>query len=175
MVIEPKETASFPLLLRIPQWCSQASVSINGYSIANATKSGEFLTIDRTWKSGDQVTLDMPMPWRFVAGRKAQAGCVAVMRGPLVYTLNPTKDPALDKIDLKRLVLLPETAELVMNDTTFRPKGTACRIRADLNKAGKGTLSLTLTEFPDPDGQWTYFKLSDPILAVDDELLTSAR
>jgi DUF1680 family protein len=175
LVIEPKETASFPLLLRIPRWCSQASLSINGYPVANATKSGEFLKIDRIWKSGDQVTLDMPMPWRFVAGRKAQAGRAAVMRGPLVYTLNPDKESALAKIDLNRLVLLPETAELVLNDTTFRPKGTACRIRADLDKAGKGKLSLTLTEFPDPEGQWTYFKLSDPSLAVDDELLTSAR
>lgn len=133
------------------------------------------MKIDRTWKSGDQVTLDMPMPWRFVAGRKAQSGRVAVMRGPLVYTLNPAKDPALDRIDLKRLVLLPETAELVLNDTTFRPNGTACRIMADLDKAGKGTITLTLTEFPDPDGQWTYFQLSDPKLAEDDELFTAAR
>jgi uncharacterized protein len=173
--IDPKETASFPLLLRIPQWCSKTTISINGYAIANAIKSGKFLKIDRTWKSGDQITLDMSMPWRFVTGRKTQTGRTAVMRGPIVYTLNPTKDPALDKIDLKRIVLLPGTAELVLNDTTFRPNGTACKIKADLDKAGKGALSLTLTEFPDPDGQWTYFKLSDPILAVDDELLTPAR
>jgi uncharacterized protein len=173
--IDPKETASFPLLLRIPQWCSKAILSINGYQIANTIKSGKFLKIDRTWKSGDQVTLDMSMPWRFVAGRKTQTGRAAVMRGPIVYTLNPTKDPALDKIDLKRIVLLPETAELVMNDTTSRPNGTACNIKADLDKAGKGALSLTLTEFPDPDGQWIYFELPDPKLATDDELLTSAR
>jgi DUF1680 family protein len=175
MVIEPKETASFPLLLRIPSWCSKSSVSINGNPIANAIKSGEFLKIERTWKSGDQVTLEMTMPWRFVAGRKAQAGRAAIMRGPLVYTLNPDKESSLANIDLNRLVLLPETAELVLNDTTFRSNGTACRIKADLDKAGKGKLSLTLTEFPDPVGQWIYFKLPDIKTAVDDELLVSAR
>jgi DUF1680 family protein len=171
--VDPKETASFPLLLRIPGWCSKSVVSINGNPITDAKKSGEFLKIDRSWKSGDQVTLDMSMPWRFITGRKSQEGRFAVMRGPLVYTLNPDKESSLTKIDLKRLVLLPETAELVMNDTTFRPNGTACRIKADLDKAGKGALSLTLTEFPDPDGQWTYFQLPDSKTAADDELLVS--
>jgi uncharacterized protein len=173
LIIEPKVSAAFSLLLRIPTWCTQANVLVNGKTIAPRTKSGEFLRIDRTWQSGDKVSLDMPMPWRFVAGRKTQAGRVAVMRGPLVYTLNPDKEHALDRVDLKRLVILPETAELVLNDTTFRPNGTACRIKADLDKAGKGALSLTLTEFPDPDGQWTYFQIKDPKASVDDELLVS--
>jgi uncharacterized protein len=171
--IKPEVSAAFPLLLRIPKWCTQANVLVNGKTIDTRTKSGEFLKIDRTWQSGDRVTLDMPMPWRFVTGRKNQEGLAAVMRGPLVYTLNPDKESALTRIDLRRLVLLPGTAELVLNDTTFRPNGTACRIKADLDKAGKGALSLTLTEFPDPDGQWTYFQLQDPKASVDDELLVS--
>jgi hypothetical protein len=69
---------------------------------------------------------------------------------------------------------LPATAALVPNDTSVRPDGTACRIRADLDKVDKGAFTLTLTEFPDPDGQWTYFQLADPQVAVDDELLTPA-
>jgi hypothetical protein len=76
--------------------------------------------------------------------------------------------------DLKRLVLLPATAALVPNDTSVRPDGTACRIQADLDKVDKGAFTLTLTEFPDPEGQWTYFQLADPQVAVDDELLTPA-
>ena len=77
--------------------------------------------------------------------------------------------------DLKRLILLPATAELVQDDKSIRPDGTACRIRADLDKADKGAYTLTLTEFPDPDGQWTYFQIADPKVAVEDELMTGTR
>lgn len=173
--VDPQKPAAFPLLLRIPLWCSQASVTINGKPLDVATKAGEFLRINRTWQSGDKVTLDMPMQWRFVAGRKTQTGRAAVMRGPVVYTLNPGKDSDLTKIDLKRLVLLPNTAELVQDDTTFRPGGTACIIKADLDKVKKGAFSLKLTEFPDPDGIWTYFQIADPKSLVDDELFVAAR
>jgi hypothetical protein len=82
--------------------------------------------------------------------------------------------------DLKRLVLLPATAALVPDDTSVRPDGTACRIQADLDKADssttrtEGAFTLTLTEFPDPEGRWTYFQLADPQVAVDDALLTPA-
>ena len=171
--VEPQRSAAFPLLLRIPGWCAKASVSVNGTPNASTAKSGEFLKIDRTWQSGDKVTLDMAMPWRFVAGRKTQVGRAAVMRGPLVYTLNPAKNSAVAIGDFKRLVVLPDTAELVQNDATLRPGGTTCRIKADLDKADKGAFTLTLTEFPDPDGQATYFLLPDPKAAVSDELISS--
>lgn len=75
-------------------------------------------------------------------------------------------------IDMKRLVLLPKPAELIA-DSSVRPGGTACRIKADLDKTDKGAFTLTLTEFPDPDGQAIYFQLSDPRVAVDDELLVT--
>ena len=66
------------------------------------------------------------------------------------------------------------------DDTSVRPDGTACRIQADLDKADssttrtEGAFTLTLTEFPDPEGRWTYFQLADPQVAVDDALLTPA-
>jgi hypothetical protein len=39
--------------------------------------------------------------------------------------------------------------------------------------ADKGALTLTLTEFPDPDGQWIYFQVPDPGVMAGDELFTS--
>ena len=123
------------------------------------------------------------MPWRFVAGRKLQAGRVAVMRGPVVYTLVDLVDrgvygiggmpgqSGVHGIDRKRLVLLQDTAELVKDDSV-RPGGTACRIKADLDKAGEGSLTLLLQEFPHPGGVSSYFQLSNPQAAVKDELLS---
>jgi hypothetical protein len=83
--------------------------------------------------------------------------------------------PAIAAGDLKRLVVLPETIEPTTTNASVRPGGTACRIKADLDKADKGAYTLALTEFPDPDAQWTYFQLADPTVAVEDELLTGAK
>jgi len=52
-------------------------------------QAGTFFALDRQWKRGDEVTLELPMSWRLVKGRQRQAGRVAVMRGPQVFCLNP--------------------------------------------------------------------------------------
>ena len=172
--VDPAKAAEFTVLLRMPRWCAKPAVAVNGKPVENAPKPGEFLRIERSWKAGDTIALALPMDWRFVAGRKTQAGRAAVMRGPLVYALNPANvAPAVAAGDLKRLVLLPETIEPATTNASVRPGGTACRIKADLDKADKGAHTLILTEFPDPDGQATYFLLPDMKVAVNDELIGS--
>ncbi|MBI4622101.1 MAG: hypothetical protein HY736_02630 [Verrucomicrobia bacterium] len=117
------------------------------------------------------------MAWRLVKGRQRQAGRVAVMRGPQVFCLNPAGNAALaqlDGADLGYIALDPSSlAEPVPNDAV-RPGGLGCRIRAWMPGMGVGTKTdceLTLTEFADPDGTATYFRLRDFGPAVDDELL----
>ena len=116
-----------------------------------------------------------------VLGRKRQAGRAAVMRGPLVYCLNPAQDAALAKLDaadLNRLVILLASLEGPLADEAVRPGGTACRLRASNEGYGmgdQGNLRLTLTEFPDPQGKNVYFRLTDLSAAVPDELVRPGR
>lgn len=62
-----------------------------------------------------------------------------------------------------------------------RRGGIACRVKAwrpgDFYPHAKPTLELTLTAFPDPDGEATYFFVPNPAdeRLVDDELLPRAR
>jgi hypothetical protein len=60
---------------------------------------GQFCAIRRTWKTGDEIRLNMPMPVRLVRGRATQAGKVAVLRGPMLFCfdpmLNSDQEPAL--------------------------------------------------------------------------------
>jgi len=73
---------------------------------------GTFLVLQREWKSGDRVTLEMPMGWRLVKGRQRQAGRVAIMRGPLIFSLNPASYPEVakqDAADLGAFLLDPST------------------------------------------------------------------
>lgn len=172
--VAPSRPAEFPLRLRIPRWCPKADVTVNGQKIEAAAVPGSFLTIQRAWKPGDQVLLDMPMECRLVLGRQRQAGAVAVMRGPLVYCLNPQGLPPRDAADLGRMVVDPCSLAGPQPSASVRPDGTACELKARnpgtaLGK--KAFFPLKLTEFPDPDGTCVYFRLNDYHNAVPDELL----
>ena len=174
--LSPARPTKFALRLRIPAWAAETQITVNGQAVAGPIKGGQFLPIEREWKPGDTVTIDLPMPFRLVAGRKRQAGRVAVMRGPMVFCLNPAQreDLAqLDGADLGRITLASTALNLVP-DNSVRPGGVACRIPAwkpSFSISPQSDFELTLREFPDPDGKQTYFRLRDMAPAVADELL----
>ncbi len=76
----------FPLYLRVPAWCDDPQASVNGKKAALADASGKFIRIDRKWKSGDSVTLRLPMR---LAVRKWNQNhdSVSVDYGPLTFSL----------------------------------------------------------------------------------------
>ena len=177
--IDPSTPAQFALQLRIPRWCDEkVAVSVNGQLINERVVPGTFFKIDRTWQSGDRVTIDMPMSWRLVLGRKRQSGRAAVMRGPIVFCLNPSQDSSLagkDGADLGYIVLDPTSlVDVADGSDAARPQGVACQVQA--GRGGTGIqfcsgLSLQLTEFTDPEGKCVYFRLPDLRAAVPDELM----
>lgn len=176
--INPERPATFTLRLRIPSWAAKASVAVNGKTVRGDAKPGTFFEVRRAWSSGDEVLLEMPMEWRLVKGRQRQAGRVAVMRGPQVFCLDPTQNAALAKLDgaeLGYLALNPAAFSSPVPNIAVRPDGLGCRIQAWKPGFGlglKADYELTLTEFPNPEGKVTYFRLRDFSAAVDDELLT---
>ena len=68
MTIDLEKTTSFPLWLRIPNWCEDATVTVNEEPIAVQTNERGFLRIERTWNSGDRVVLHFPMTPRLERG-----------------------------------------------------------------------------------------------------------
>ena len=177
--LDPVRPVKFPLQLRIPVWARGASVAVNGKTTKGDVKPGTFFKLPREWKSGDQVTLDLPMPWRLVKGRQRQAGRVAVMRGPQVFCLNPTQHADLAKLDgteLDYLTLDPASLADPVKSDVVRSGGVGCPVhvwKTGVNFVPATDFELTLTEFPDPDGKTTYFRLRDFSPAVDDELFSS--
>lgn len=79
------ETASaqFPFRLRIPEWCEEASLSVNG-AVVQTAKGSTVATENRIWNNGDLLTLDLPMKVRTSEWYEKST---AVERGPLVYAL----------------------------------------------------------------------------------------
>lgn len=76
-------SVSFPLQLRIPQWCNRALVKINAETYKE-TAGNTIITINRQWKDGDMVELSLPM---HILRNNWFENSVSVERGPLVYAL----------------------------------------------------------------------------------------
>ncbi|MBP5218552.1 MAG: glycoside hydrolase family 127 protein [Bacteroidales bacterium] len=80
--------AGFPLYLRIPSWCGNASLELNGQPFEASTGNG-ILGINRVWKKGDVLRIQFPMDIRTEEGwDKAWS----ILRGPLVYALKMQED-----------------------------------------------------------------------------------
>jgi DUF1680 family protein len=89
--VEVDSTLKHTLALRVPGWCEGATIEVNGtlMDIQALNKNG-YIRIERLWSSGDTIRLNLPMPVAKVRSHpavRANAGKVAIRRGPLVYCL----------------------------------------------------------------------------------------
>ena len=75
---------SFPFVLRIPAWCRQPTLSVNGQPANVAVTPGTFVTLSQKWKRGDEVVLSLPMAVQVASG---VSNTSVVQRGPVVYSL----------------------------------------------------------------------------------------
>jgi hypothetical protein len=106
MTVSPKAARQFALRVRIPAWVrgqvlpsdlyryedpapAKWTLSVNGKAIDAQLDTG-YAVLDREWKPGDVVELDLPMPVRRVLANEQiefDRGRVAIERGPLVYCI----------------------------------------------------------------------------------------
>lgn len=182
LTINPETECTFPVKLRIPAWVNNPKVFINNQLFAGEIEAGSFLSINRKWKKNDKITLEFPMEFRFVKGRKRNAGRVALMRGPIIYGLNLEKNPEATANgkrgynDLRRILLDPSTLSEVQPDESVRLNGTSVYISGWREEHSglanrKHEFTLKLTEFPDPGSQFIYFKIPDYSIEVPDEIM----
>ncbi|MEN0055925.1 MAG: beta-L-arabinofuranosidase domain-containing protein [Mucilaginibacter sp.] len=86
VTVNTPKAVNFPLYLRIPEWCKNAAVKVNGQAVAVNTSTGNYIKLDKTWKNGDKVTLHLPMQLK-VRQWTANKNSVSVNYGPLTYSL----------------------------------------------------------------------------------------
>ncbi|MEZ4865149.1 MAG: glycoside hydrolase family 127 protein [Caldilineaceae bacterium] len=108
LTLEPAEARPFTLHLRIPGWCDEYRVTINGAPLRmDLPPQNGYLAITQIWRPGDVVELTLAMPvqsvWAHPAVRQMQ-GRLALQRGPLVYCLEGVDN---DVENLDRIALDP--------------------------------------------------------------------
>ncbi len=105
--LSPEAPATFALKLRIPAWCPEAWLSVNGEPVP-APEPGSYAAVTREWRGGDRVELYIKMAAQALEAHPAVAECagqVAFRRGPLVYCLEQVDVPQapLSQVRLARI------------------------------------------------------------------------
>ena len=102
LTLETAPEGEFAFHLRIPGWCEGAWLALNGVALREGLPPCSYVEVRRTWQAGDVLKLILPMPVTRVESHpyvSANAGRVALQRGPLVYCVEQT-DLGIDPRDL---------------------------------------------------------------------------
>ncbi len=128
--INPENTLSFALNIRIPGWAKQQPVPGDLYSYMNPNKQAitlllngkpvdykmvkGYAVIERKWKKGDKLSFTLPMDVQKVVANsrvKDDIGRFAFERGPVVYCLEGPDN----KDSLVQNILIDKNAEAKMS------------------------------------------------------------
>lgn len=101
VVIHLARPEQFSVFLRIPGWSQQSSISVNGVE-QNAQAPGKYVGLNREWKDGDSISIELDMHGRLMKGG-TNNNYFAIMRGPLVLARDqrlgvPDTDEALTPV-----------------------------------------------------------------------------
>jgi len=141
---------AFPLALRIPAWCSNATITVNGQAQSGIT-SASFYRIRRTWNNGDVVIINLPMPIQTQIG---PSRAVAINRGPVVYSF---------QLGEQRQVRTPDPLRLGFDEFEVRPTTPwAYALQLDPNNPAA---SLRFTNFAQPKNPFDSAQPSVALLA----------
>jgi DUF1680 family protein len=99
LILHPSSDLPLVLRIRVPYWATRGiSVKINGETERMPAQPGSYLTLERVWKNGDTIRVEMPMSlhlWRM----PDDPHVAAILYGPVVLAGElPTEDLILEKI-----------------------------------------------------------------------------
>ncbi|PLS01128.1 glycoside hydrolase family 127 protein [Neobacillus cucumis] len=97
LTVNTGEPAHFNLALRIPGWCQNAVVKVNGQLISLDRLEKGYLIIERVWQQGDSVSLHLDMQVKRMRSHplvSMNQGQSALQRGPIVYCIEEVDNGA---------------------------------------------------------------------------------
>jgi DUF1680 family protein len=158
-----EKSEGFILSLRIPAWCKDATLSVNGNT---ETVSAGYASVNREWSDGDVVALDMPMKVERIlppTGADNEDIFAAYRRGPIVLAADARVTDPRAVIDILcdddgmtdgPISFCPEIPEsLICIELPLANEGTVRLI--DYSSAGKTWTAESLC------GAWLYRKLPE--------------
>jgi DUF1680 family protein len=115
LTIATDQPVTFDMRVRVPHWATSVDFAVNGEVLRPEMIKG-YAVMRRTWQAGDTVLMRMTMPVERVRAHPrvaANAGKVAITRGPMVYCLE-----SVDNGPNLHGLCLPEDSRM---ETAFMP------------------------------------------------------
>ena len=150
--IAPDKPEDFTLALRIPAWSTGHSVSVNGVKQEGVT-AGTYYKVNRKWKAGDEVVLNLDVRGRVVK----ENGYAAILKGPVVLARDSRfADGFVDEA----AVITGENAIVELLPVTDKPDGIWMAFTAplvlgtDLEGDGKKPVQVHFCDFASAGNTW---------------------
>lgn len=114
------------LYFRVPRWSGNAQLKVNGKPVEADLTKGEYAEINRSWRAGDVIELDLDMQILLMEANPLAEEIrnqVAVKRGPLVYCLESIDIEGGHEIDN---VLIPADIEWIPREILVDGSRVVC-------------------------------------------------
>jgi hypothetical protein len=104
LTVTPKKAVAFPLKFRVPGWSHGVTVKVNDSQWEVAAQPGTWAKIERTWKPGDRVTIQIPMELVLKPIDAQHPHRVAAVYGPVVLVQERETIVAPSQADLSKWI-----------------------------------------------------------------------
>jgi DUF1680 family protein len=143
LAISPSRPSQFVLKVRVPHWSGATVVRINGKR--QPAPAAGYLALERTWRRGDRIDLDLDLGLHLWAGEQECRGRASIYRGPILLTydrrlneVDPHRVPALDAADLEGELVETGGWLPVIEAMSFPAAGGKRLVLCDFASAGQG-------------------------------------
>ncbi|MET9387650.1 beta-L-arabinofuranosidase domain-containing protein [Streptomyces sp. NPDC002928] len=147
LVVTLARDEAFTVRLRVPSWSTTTTVAVNGAALPGVVP-GSYHTIERAWRSGDTVVLELDLRARVLIGADPPPGCdphsgkgangrLALYRGPILLTY----DERHDRFDVQNLPPMAATSQLTLDQSVPAPQDrrmVRVRARTDAGEVNLG-------------------------------------
>ncbi|MBO4327163.1 MAG: glycoside hydrolase family 127 protein [Clostridia bacterium] len=84
LTLSSDKTDTYPIYIRVPEWCRAASVRVNGHPLAEELRPGQYFRLSAEWHDGDVITLDFPAE---LTATLTDNNSVSIRRGAVLFAL----------------------------------------------------------------------------------------
>lgn len=118
-VTQAPKKKSLTFNFRIPSWCNNATITVNGKMTEEKTEPNCYVPLNRIWQKGDVVEINFDMKPVLIESNplvEETRNQTAVKRGPIVYCLEETDAKGTKSIDN---VIIPGDIKFTPRKTTI--------------------------------------------------------
>ena len=84
LTISADKTDTYPIYIRVPAWCENPSVTVNGHAVETELIAGEYAALTAAWEDGDVITLTFPAE---ITATLTDNNSISIRRGAVLFAL----------------------------------------------------------------------------------------